>query len=407
MQHELETEIEMKTGVIAPKGFKAAGIHCGIKRFKKDLALIVSEVPATAAGVFTQNRVQAAPVLLCKKHLSENNKFRAIIINSGNANACTGEQGYKDAFEMARLVAEELNIKPEEVFVSSTGVIGELLPMDKISAGIKKIVHHLNEDDYKSPAEAILTTDTFIKTASSTFSIDGKEVTIGGIAKGSGMIHPNMATMLAFITTDASIEKNTFQNMLKEIADKTFNRITVDGDTSTNDMVLALANGMCGVEPITAGTEAYKIFYDNLHEIMKKLSLDIVRDGEGATKLIEINVEGAKSDDDALKAAKAVALSPLVKTAIHGEDANWGRIIAAVGYSGIDFDPSKFEIIINNTPILLQNYNVALPTKEANKTLKPKEINLLIRLNAGKGTATYWTCDFSEDYVKINGSYRT
>ncbi|MCX7798193.1 MAG: bifunctional glutamate N-acetyltransferase/amino-acid acetyltransferase ArgJ [Melioribacter sp.] len=407
MQHELETEIEMKTGVIAPKGFKAAGIHCGIKKFKKDLALIVSEVPAIAAGVFTQNRVQAAPILLCKKHLIENEKFRAIIVNSGNANACTGEQGYKDAFEMAKLVAQELNIKPEEVFVSSTGVIGEPLPMEKITVGIKKIVQHLNEDDYKSPAEAILTTDTFIKTASSSFLIDGKEVTIGGIAKGSGMIHPNMATMLAFITTDAAIEKNIFQFMLKDITDKTFNRITVDGDTSTNDMVLALANGMSGIEPIIAGSEAYKIFYDNLYQIMKKLSLDIVKDGEGATKLIEINVEGAKNDEDALKAAKAIALSPLVKTAIHGEDANWGRIIAAVGYSGIEFEPDKFEIIINGTPILLRNYNVILPAKEANKTLKQKEINLLVKLNIGNGKATYWTCDLSEEYVKINGSYRT
>ncbi|MEG8946546.1 bifunctional glutamate N-acetyltransferase/amino-acid acetyltransferase ArgJ [Rosettibacter firmus] len=407
MEQTCEIAIDMKTGVIAPKGFKAAGIHCGIKRFKKDLALIVSDVPATAAGVFTQNKVQAAPVLLCKKYLQENEKFRAIIINSGNANACTGEQGYKDAVMMSVLTAEELNIKPEEVFVSSTGVIGELLPMDKISAGIKKIVHHLNNDDYKSPAEAILTTDTFIKTASVSFQIDGKEVTIGGIAKGSGMIHPNMATMLAFVTTDAAIEKNTFQTMLKEITDKTFNRIVVDGDTSTNDMVIALANGMSGIETIFADTEAYRIFYENLYEILKKLSIDIVKDGEGATKLVEINVEGALNDEQALKAAKTVALSPLVKTAIHGEDANWGRIIAAVGYSGVEFDPAKFEIIINGQPVLMQNYKVALTAKEANKLLKPDEINLLLKLNLGNGTATCWTCDFSEEYVKINGSYRT
>lgn len=407
MQQEYATEIDMKTGITAPKGFKAAGIHCGIKRFKKDLALIVSEVPAIAAGVFTLNKVQAAPVLLCKKHLSKNEKFRAIIINSGNANACTGEQGYNDALEMAKLTAEALHINPQEVFVSSTGVIGEPLPMNKISEGIKKIVENLSEDDNLASAEAILTTDTFVKTAVASFDIDGKTVTIGGIAKGSGMIHPNMATMLAFITTDAAIEKNTFQSLLKNITDKTFNRIVVDGDTSTNDMVIALANGMSGIKPIVDNTGAYELFSYNLYKVLKKLSIDIARDGEGATKLIEINVEGAKNDDEALKAAKAVALSPLVKTAIHGEDANWGRIIAAVGYSGIDFDPSKFEIIINDTPILLQNYKVALPAEVANKTLKPKEIKLLIKLNYGDGKATCWTCDFSEEYVKINGSYRT
>lgn len=407
MQQEYATEIDMKTGITAPKGFKAAGIHCGIKRYKKDLALIVSEVPAIAAGVFTLNKVQAAPVLLCKKHLSKNEKFRAIIINSGNANACTGEQGYNDALEMAKLTAEALHINPQEVFVSSTGVIGEPLPMNKISEGIKKIVENLSEDDNLASAEAILTTDTFVKTAVASFDIDGKTVTIGGIAKGSGMIHPNMATMLAFITTDAAIEKNTFQSLLKNITDKTFNRIVVDGDTSTNDMVIALANGMSGIKPIVDNTDAYELFSYNLYKVLKKLSIDIARDGEGATKLIEINVEGAKNDDEALKAAKAVALSPLVKTAIHGEDANWGRIIAAVGYSGIDFDPSKFEIIINDTPILLQNYKVALPAEVANKTLKPKEIKLLIKLNYGDGKATCWTCDFSEEYVKINGSYRT
>lgn len=413
MQQEYATETDLtvqtclKNGVTAPKGFKAAGIHCGIKRYKKDLALIVSEVPAVAAGVFTLNKVQAAPVLLCKKYLNENKKFRAIIVNSGNANACTGEQGYLDAVEMSRLTAQVLNINPNEVFVSSTGVIGEPLPMDKISEGIKKIVHHLSEDDKLSSAEAIMTTDTFVKAASVSFEIDGKTVTIGGIAKGSGMIHPNMATMLAFVTTDAAIDHNTFQMLLKNTTDKTFNRITVDGDTSTNDMVIALANGLSGINTIIPNTEAYELFSVHFFEILKKLSLDIVKDGEGATKLIEINVEGAQSDDDAYKAAKSVALSPLVKTAIHGEDANWGRIIAAVGYSEIDFDPSKFEIIINDVPILLQNYKIALPAEKANKLLKPKEIKLLIKLNCGDGKATCWTCDFSEEYVKINGSYRT
>lgn len=404
---QTEVDVEMKTGITAPKGFKAVGIHCGIKKAKKDLALIVSETPAAAAGIFTQNKVQAAPVLVSKKHLNLGNTFRAIICNSGNANACTGEKGLEDAIAMANKTAEVLNIRPEEVFVSSTGVIGETLPMEKLINGIEAISHQLKEEDNLSAAEAIMTTDTFVKSKSVTFLINGKEVSIGGIAKGSGMIHPNMATMLSFITTDAKIENETFQTVLKNVADKTFNRIVVDGDTSTNDMVIALANGQSGIESIQLGSDEYKIFEENLYTILKKLSIDIVVDGEGATKLVEITVEGALSDADAEKAARTVALSPLVKTAIHGEDANWGRIIAAVGYAGIEFNPDKFEIIINGTPILKQNYFVTLPINEANKTLKPKTIKLLIKLNGGEGKATVWTCDFSEEYVKINGSYRT
>jgi glutamate N-acetyltransferase / amino-acid N-acetyltransferase len=397
----------MKKGITLPKGFKAAGIHCGIKKSKKDLALIYSETPASAAAVFTLNKVQAAPVLLCKKHLKEGNKFRAIIVNSGNANACTGEQGFYDAVMMAVTTAKMFNINPKEVFVSSTGVIGETLPMDKMTKGIESIVDYLSDEDNCSAAEAIMTTDTFVKSESVSFLIDGKEVSIGGIAKGSGMIHPNMATMLAFVTTDAAIENDVFQIILKNVTDKTFNRIIVDGDTSTNDMVVALANGQSGIDTIKPGTKAYDIFSANLFSILKKLSVDIVVDGEGATKLIEINVEGALSDADAEKAGRTVALSPLVKTAIHGEDANWGRILAAVGYSGIEFNPDKFEIIINGTQILEQNYKVSLPINEANKTLKPKTIELLLKLNCGDGKATCWTCDFSEEYVKINGSYRT
>jgi glutamate N-acetyltransferase/amino-acid N-acetyltransferase len=397
----------MKNGITAPKGFKAAGIHCGIKKSKKDLALIYSTSPATAAAVFTLNKVQAAPVLICKEYLLRAKKHRAIIVNSGNANACTGEQGYKDSLLMAEKTAEALKIKPEEVFVSSTGVIGETLPMNIITNGISKIVNFLEEDDNFSAAEAIMTTDTFVKAASESFDINGKVVTIGGIAKGSGMIHPNMATMLAFVTTDAAIEKESFQTIIKDVTDKTFNKIVVDGDTSTNDMVIALANGESGIDNIKPDTAEYDLFSEKLFNVLKKLSIDIVKDGEGATKLVEINVEGALSDQDAEKAARTVALSPLVKTAIHGEDANWGRIIAAVGYSGIDFDPAKFEIIINGIPILKQNYTVTLPIIEANKTLKSKEIKLVLKLNCGNGESTLWTCDFSEEYVKINGSYRT
>lgn len=397
---------EKNSGVTAPLGFEAAGIHCGIKKYKKDLALIYSSVPATAAALFTLNKVQAAPVLVCKKHLSINKKFRAIIINSGNANACTGELGYQNSLETAKITAESFGIKPEEVFVSSTGVIGEQLPMEKLISGISKIKKHLSKNDRLSAAEAIMTTDTFTKSIDLNFEIDGKKVTIGGIAKGSGMIHPNMATMLAFITTDAEIEHETFQILLKNVTDKTFNRIIVDGDTSTNDMVIGLANGLSGVK-IIPYTESFYILQEKLFDVLKKLSIDIVIDGEGATKLIEINVEGANNDDEAYKAARTIALSPLVKTAIYGEDANWGRIIAAVGYSGIEFEPTKFEININDKQILGRNYFVSLPNNEANKLLTPKEINLKVKLNQGNGKATCWTCDFSENYVKINGSYRS
>ncbi|MBI5475941.1 MAG: bifunctional glutamate N-acetyltransferase/amino-acid acetyltransferase ArgJ, partial [Ignavibacteriales bacterium] len=305
---------KIKHGITAPKGFKAAGIHCGIKRFKKDLALIISDLPATAAAVFTLNKVQAAPVLVCKKHLNESETFKAIIVNSGNANACTGERGYQDAVTMANETAKALGVNSKEIFVSSTGVIGEPLPIVKIINGIHQIVKHADENKHKSAAEAIMTTDTFAKSISSTFTIDGKEVSIGGIAKGSGMIHPNMATMLAFVTTDAAIEKNVFQGLLKSVSDRTFNRIVVDGDTSTNDMVVALANGASGVL-IEPQKDSYKIFEEHLYQVLKKLSIDIVIDGEGATKLIEITVEGALSDEDATKAARTVALSPLVKTA--------------------------------------------------------------------------------------------
>jgi glutamate N-acetyltransferase/amino-acid N-acetyltransferase len=265
----------------------------------------------------------------------------------------------------------------------------------------------LHASEHESAAEAVMTTDTFRKVATATFDIDGRIVNIGGIAKGSGMIHPNMATMLGFITTDAAIDGDVFQSLLKQTTDRTFNRIVVDGDTSTNDMVIALANGQSGIRSLQPGTSQFRKFAIEFETVLKKLALDIVRDGEGATKLVEITVEGALSDADAVKAAKSVALSPLVKTAIHGEDANWGRIIAAVGYSGIEFNPDEFEIVINGTPILQRNYVVTLTNQEANKSLGGDFVALCIKLNAGQGTATVWTCDFSEQYVVINGSYRS
>jgi glutamate N-acetyltransferase/amino-acid N-acetyltransferase len=403
---EKEITASIKSETKVPLGFRAGGIHCGIKKSRKDLALIVSELPATAAAVFTLNKVQAAPVLASKMNLSRRRYHRAIIVNSGNANACTGDNGYIDAVTMLNETASEIGAEPEEIFVASTGVIGEQLPIGKIVSGIHSITPALSRKDFSSAAEAIMTTDTFRKCASSAFIIDGVEVTIYGMAKGSGMIHPNMATMLGFVLTDAAIDKNVFQALLKKTSDRTFNRIIVDGDTSTNDMVVALANGASGAAVIRE-KESYRIFEEELYRVLKKLSIDIVKDGEGATKLIEVKVEGAESDEDAVKAARTIALSPLVKTAFHGEDANWGRIIAAAGYSGIEFDPAKFEIFINSVQILEQNYKVTMPNAEANATLKPESIELLVRLNGGNGTAGCWTCDFSEEYVRINGSYRS
>lgn len=406
MYKEKVNENKLEADTKVPLGFKAGGIHCGIKKSKKDLALIVSELPATAAAVFTLNKVQAAPVLVSKLALSESEIHRAIIVNSGNANACTGDNGYDDAIKMIHETAKTLDIDANEVFVASTGVIGESLPIEKIISGIQTIPSELNGEDFSTAAEAIITTDTFVKTVSASFTINDEEVTIYGMAKGSGMIHPNMATMLGFVLTDAAIEKNIFQTLLKNSTDNTFNRIIVDGDTSTNDMVIALANGASGVS-VTPDTESYKIFEEELFHVLKKLSIDIVRDGEGATKVVEITVEGALSNEDAIKAARTIALSPLVKTAIHGEDANWGRIIAAVGYSGIEFNPDKFEIVINGVQILYQDYLVTLTNAEANQALKSANIELLVKLNGGVGKATCWTCDFSEEYVKINGSYRS
>jgi len=408
LQEELvAVDTETRGGITLPKGFRAVGIHCGVKKAKKDLALIVSDVPAVAAAVFTLNKVQAAPVVLSKQHFGMRKTFRAIVVNSGNANACTGEKGYEDACTMADVTAEALGVSPSEVFVASTGVIGERLPIERVSNGIRAASALLNEAEHESAAEAIMTTDTFKKVATATFEIGGRTVNIGGIAKGSGMIHPNMATMLGFITTDATFEHDIFQALVKSVVDKTFNRIVVDGDTSTNDMVVALANGESGIAPLQPGTDSFMQFSLQLERVLKQLAIDIVRDGEGATKLVEIRVEGALSDTDAVKAAKSVALSPLVKTAIHGEDANWGRVIAAVGYSGIDFDPTKFEIFINNVPILQQNYIVTLSNQEANKSLKGDFVELVIKLHHGFGKATVWTCDFSEQYVVINGGYRS
>lgn len=416
MLSEISVRKNVAGGVSAPKGFQAAGVHCGVKKMKKDLALIYSTVPAVAAGVFTTSKVQAAPVLVDKLQLKKSKTFRALVCNSGNANACTGERGLNDAYAMTKAAAEALSISEEEVLVSSTGVIGQYLPMEKISAGIHEAASMLDVAGNESAAQAIMTTDTFMKECAVRLNFDGVDVTIGGMAKGSGMIAPNMATMLAFITTDANITPELLQYSLKRATDRSFNRISVDGDTSTNDMVLMFANGLAyatngkqnGHGKLTSTTDSrYQQFYDALEFLLVKLSKMIVLDGEGATKFIEIVVKGAASESAAVQAARAIANSSLVKTAINGEDANWGRILAAVGYSGIEVNPADVEIFFGDVPILRRGYCIDFSEEDAKQVLVQKEITIMVDLNQGVSQATFWTCDLSKEYVAINANYRT
>ncbi|SNX54009.1 bifunctional glutamate N-acetyltransferase/amino-acid acetyltransferase ArgJ [Thermoanaerobacterium sp. RBIITD] len=396
--------------VTSPKGFLASGVFAGIKKAKKDFALIYSEKKANVAASFTTNKVKAAPVLLDMEKI-KNGEAQAIVINSGNANACTGKRGYEDACATADTAAKHLNIDSDDVLVCSTGVIGVTLPMDKVAKGIELAVQSLSRDGGKEAAKAILTTDTFSKEVAVKFAIKGVEVTIGGIAKGSGMISPNMATMLSFITTDANITKNALNRALKDTVKRSYNMISVDGDMSTNDTVIILANGEAGNPVIEDGTDDYEIFYKALEYVNKNLAKQIAKDGEGATKFMEVNVLHALTEDDAIIAAKATVNSSLVKTAIFGEDANWGRIIAAVGYSGADFIPEKTDIYlkskIGEIKVCENGGYIQFDEDFAKEILKEKDISVIIDLNAGKYNAVAYGCDLSYDYVKINGSYRS
>jgi len=408
MVEETSMVQERSGGITAPRGFQAAGLHCGVKRAKKDLALLVSDVPAACGATFTQNRVPAAPVVVDKEQLLRSSYIRAVAVNSGNANACTGDRGMEDAKEMVRVTARAARVHESEVLVSSTGVIGQLLPMEKIVAGIIQSALRLSKEGGSAAAEAILTTDTFVKELAVQTTIDGIAVTLGGMAKGSGMIAPNMATMLAFVTSDAAVAPPLLKTALKKAVDKSFNRITVDGDTSTNDMVVVLANGLAGNSLLSSENDiGYDAFCEALEYLLVRLAKMIVVDGEGATKFVEITVAGAASDADAAKAAKSIATSNLVKTAIHGEDANWGRVLAAVGNAGIDFKPKETEIFFGPVPILRKNYQANFSEEEAKQVLSQKEIDIRVQLNGGPGVATFWTCDLSKDYVAINANYRT
>ena len=388
----------------SPKGFRAAGIHCGVKREKLDLALLVSEVPASAAGLFTTNKVKAAPVRYTQRAVAEG-RAQAVVVNSGNANACTGPAGLVDSAEMAKAAAEALGLDVDLVLVASTGVIGVPLPMDAIRSGIPRAARALSPDG-TSAAQAIMTTDNFPKTAAARLRIDGVEVTIGGMAKGAGMIHPNMATTLCFLTTDAAAPAAVLRRALGRAVADSFNAITVDGDTSTNDTVLLLANGRAGGPPITNGA-ALQRFTAGLTLVAGELARMVVRDGEGATKLVEIAVEGAASELEAHQAAMTVANSLLVKTALHGGEPNWGRILAALGRSGIEMNEETTDVSFGDLEVVHGGLGVAGVWDAAAAALEKKEVSIRIRLGVGTAAAKVWTSDLSEEYVRINGSYTT
>lgn len=393
-------------GVTSPQGFLAAGVKAYIKKDKKDLAVIYSEVPAAAAGVFTTNKVKAAPLLITEEHI-KNGRAQAVVVNAGNANACTGEQGLNNAVTTAQKAGELLHIDPHDVIVTSTGVIGVQLPMDRVLAGVANAVGELGRDGGAEAAQAIMTTDTIPKEIAVEFKVSGKKAVIAGMAKGSGMIHPNMATMLGFVTTDAAVSPALLAQALKYVVNRTFNMVTVDGDTSTNDMVVVLANGLAGNPEITAEDSDYTAFRDALLYVCTYLAKLVAKDGEGATKLVEVRVVNAASGEDAKKAARAVANSNLVKTAVFGEDANWGRIICAVGYSGAEFDPAKVDIFIGDEKMCADGTPLNFSEERAKKILERDEVAVLVDMKAGTAEATAWTCDFSYDYVKINADYRT
>ncbi|MCL2369998.1 MAG: bifunctional glutamate N-acetyltransferase/amino-acid acetyltransferase ArgJ [Firmicutes bacterium] len=395
-------------GVCAPKGFRATGIHVGIKkgRTKKDLALIVSDVTANAAAVYTTNLVKAAPLLVTKNNLADG-KAQAIICNSGIANACVAD-GVQKAEAMCRLVAKALNINHTDVIVASTGVIGQSIDLRPIEAGIPKLVSELSVDGGESAVDAIMTTDLVKKEVAVSIDIDGQVVKIGGIAKGSGMINPNMATMLAFLTTDADIKSSTLQKMLKSVTEESFNRVSVDGDTSTNDMLVIMANGLSGVK--ITGKSADK-FQGTLSAVCVLLAKLMAKDGEGATKLIECSVTEAPNTKTAKKIADSIINSPLVKTAMFGADANWGRIMCAIGYSGARVDVSKIDVAFCNGAgrllVCKQGMGVDFCEDKAAEVLKCDEVTIDVKLNQGNASATAWGCDLSYDYVKINGDYRS
>ena len=399
------------------RGFRAGSAACGIKAFttgasaiprdqKDDLCVIHSAYPCDTGGVFTTNKVKSASVVIDQLHL-QRNRVQALTINSGNANACTGAQGFRDALLMAKLSADRLDLDPDQVLVSSTGVIGRYLPMDAIKPGIAHACENLSAEGGLAAAKAIMTTDTVPKTAQTELDVAGTTVRIGGMSKGSGMIHPNMATMLAYITTDAAVEPGLMARLVKSIADRSFNQVTVDGDSSTNDSFLMLANGAAGNDPIRAGSIEAKQLEAGLARVAQELARAIARDGEGATKLITVKVLDAASRDDAREAARAVAASSLVKTAVHGGDPNWGRVVCALGYSGAELALDRLHLTVGGLVVFERGAGVDVDLAAVRRAFEQPEIEITAKLGLGEGRAEAWGCDLSEEYVRINADYTT
>jgi len=426
----LSTYKQLTGGVAAPLGFTAGGIYCGVKRagyptntvtaasivaneplqaeHKPDLAMIVSEVPCTAAAVFTQNLVQGAPIAVCRENLAKG-KIRAVTANSGNANTCNAD-GVEKARAMCKLTAEALGISADEVLVASTGVIGQILPIEPLEAGIPAVAKRLKKDG-TAAARAIMTTDTVVKQAALSFELDGKTITLGAMSKGSGMIHPNMATMLAFVTTDAAISTEMLDKALREAVGDSFNMLSVDGDTSTNDTLCILASGLAGNEEITAAGEGYDLFAGALRSICMTLARMMAKDGEGATKLVECVVTGAQDTAAAKTAAKSVICSPLLKSAMFGCDANWGRILCALGYSGAPMNVNAIDVAFRSAAgyirVCEMGSGIPFSEEDAKRILSEDEILIEVTLRDGEGKAAAFGCDLTYDYVKINGDYRT
>ncbi len=401
-----KVQMDLDGNVTSPQGFSAGGMHCGIRKRKLDLGWLISDVPATAAGVYTTNQFQAPPIQVTKESILVDNKIQGVLVNSGVANACTGEQGMHDAIEMRRIFAEQINVSDDHIAIASTGLIGVPLPVDRIKNGLTRFAEpeHQQTDRFE---KAILTTDTCEKSAAVQIEIDGKTVTIGGAAKGSGMIEPNMATMLAFITTDAEIAPASLSVALKQAVNKTFNMITVDGDSSTNDMVLVMANGKAENDMLTENHPDWGRFLHGLGALCEQLAKMIARDGEGATKLIEVIVSGAESDEAAKKVSKTVISSNLVKTAVYGSDPNWGRIVCAIGYSGQPVNPERVSVTLGEINVVENGLPLPFSEQDGIDYLNQDTISIKIDLRQGDGSATAWGCDLTYDYVKINASYRT
>lgn len=402
--------VAAEESITSPKGFQAGGLHCGLKKTSRnDLGAIVCEVPAVAAAVYTTNVFQAAPLKVTRESIASEGRLRAVVVNSGNANACTGQQGEADAYEMRAATARAFGLLDHEIAVASTGVIGELLPMDRVRDGIAELPGSLSSESEGAEqfCQAILTTDLVKKEVCVSMTIDGREVKIAGAAKGSGMIHPNMATMLAFVTTDAVIEQKALQGLLGAATDLTFNMITVDGDTSTNDMLIAMASELAGNNELTTAHPDWEAFAAGFQYVCQTLAKAIARDGEGATRLVEVTVTNAVSNEAARAIAKTVVGSSLVKSAVFGADANWGRIIAAVGRAGQPVNPDTVDIKLGDIVVLTASRPIPFDEEEALAYLQGDTVTIHIDLHNGTGEATAWGCDLTYDYVRINAAYRT